>query len=109
MTCPNQATTITIPYPTGAATEVPVDSATCNPIDPTQCKVQLGTSAGITLGATTVPALTEDSAGLHYSANGAAFGSRYVLFHTYLPNGLTWSTTATVGGPVTPVSTTVTP
>jgi hypothetical protein len=109
MTCPNQSLTITIPYPTGPATDVPVDSVTCNPIDPTQCKVQLLNTGGITLGGSTVPALTADASGLHFSANGAAFGATFVLFHTFLPNGKTWATTATVGGPVTPVSTTTTP
>jgi hypothetical protein len=109
MTCPNQATTITIPYGSGTATEVPVDQATCNAIDPTQCKVQLTNSGGLTLTATTTPAVTADSAGLHFSAPSAAFGTTYVLFHTYLPNAKTWVMTATVGGPVTPVGTTSTP
>jgi hypothetical protein len=106
MACPNQSTTITIPYGSGTATEVPVDSATCNPIDATQCRVQLTNGGGLTLSNTTTPAVSADAAGLHFSANGAAFGSSFVFFHTFLPNGKNWSMTATVGGPVTPIGTT---
>lgn len=109
MSCPNQATTITIPFGSGAATEVPVDSTTCNPIDPTQCKVQFNNAAGLTLNASSVPALSIDAGGLHFSPNGAAFGATYQLFHTFLPNGKTWMMIGTIGGPVTPVGTTATP
>jgi hypothetical protein len=109
MTCTNQSTTITIPYLSGSATEVPVDSTTCNPIDATQVKVQLINSGGITLNGTTTPAVTADGAGLHFSAPTAAFGTTYILYHTYLPNGKFWSINATVGGPVTPIGTTSTP
>ena len=107
MTCPNQSTTVTIPYPTGTATVVPVDSVTCNPIDPTKVTVVAGPLG--TLGPTTSPAVTADASGLHFSANAAAFGTVVSMTLTFTPNAKFWTMTATVGGPVTPVGTTSTP
>jgi hypothetical protein len=111
--CPNQAPTVTIPYPTGTATVSPVDATTCNALNPmnfTVGAVPAGVIANPSpLSATSSPALTADAAGLHFSANGAAFAAQYTLTFTYQPNAKSFTMTATVGGPATPVGTTTTP
>ena len=108
MACPNQSSTVTLPYPSGTALVTPIDQNTCIPLDATKI-TGIITSGAIPLNATSVPSMVNDSSGIHLGANGAALGASWGLTFTYTPNGSKFVMTATVGQPIVAVGSTLTP
>ncbi len=96
--CPNAATSVTIPL-SGEAVVTVYDSVTCNPLaGPFSVQIP-----GSSLGPTTKPSVTIDGAGLlHFTDNGAPFGTRISATVQFLPDtSKSQSLAILVGGPVT--------
>ena len=103
-TCPNQSATVTIPYPTGTADVTVYSSPDCTALLGTDLKVYNGTNVlGAVLSTTTKPAVVQDAAGLHFSANSASYGSAVPLYIVHVPSGKAVQMTANVGAPITAV------
>lgn len=101
--CPNAAMSVTIPL-SGTATVVEYDQG-CNLLPASGFQVLSSTlSVATPLSATTMPAVTADAAGLHFSANGAAPGASGTFKLVYQPDGQTVTLAYVVGAAVTGVS-----
>jgi predicted small secreted protein len=100
--CPNAASSVTIPL-SGSATITMYDQL-CDVLPGTGFTVQFSNSGGFPVNATSVPAVTADATGLHFTANGAAPGTTGTFYLKYSGNGDNTSISYLVGAPVTSVS-----
>lgn len=99
--CPNAANSVTIPL-SGATLFTMYDQA-CDVLPGTGFTVQFTNSGGFPVNSTSVPAVTQDAAGLHFSANGAVPGATGTFYIKY-SNGLNETISYVVGAPVTGIS-----
>lgn len=101
-TCPNAATSVTIPL-SGSALVTMYDQ-NCNALPGTSFTVQETSSIGAPVNTTSSPALSESSSGLNFSANTAVAGSAGTFYIKFTPNGQTTTITWVVGAPVTSIT-----
>ncbi len=103
MACPNAASTVTIPYPSGIV-DVTVYDQACVPIIGTDIQVHTQATNGPLMNGSTVPSVTYDASGFHVSANGAARGLVESIYIVHVPSGKSTTMALTVGTPVSSIS-----